>query len=126
LVSDDAASHARNFSVGDHYWGLLLLGAIGPAPTLKDFDMNKTFLTAVLLACSMTSVLAGTDPYLEYNCAGLPAPSNEASVVSAVAAKPALTSVAKRNKSSGASGIARSTVTGGVGTVAQAEKTTRR
>lgn len=88
--------------------------------------MNKTFLTAVLLACSTTSAFAGMDPYLEYNAMGLAAPSGESPVAHAVAAKPAVTAVAKKNKSLGEPRMARSTVTGAVGPIAMAGKTTLR
>jgi hypothetical protein len=88
--------------------------------------MNKTLLAAIPLACAVTSVFAGPDPYLEYNCMGLSAPSTEAPVVYAAAAKPALTAVAKKTRSLAAPGMARSTVTGAVGAVAVAGKTTWR
>jgi len=84
--------------------------------------MRKNLLAIVPLACAMTSVFAGTDPFLEYNCMGLSGPSIEATVVSTVAAKPAMTAVLKKNKSLGASSMARRTLTGAAGPVAMADR----
>jgi len=84
--------------------------------------MKQHLLAIIPLACSMTSAFAGTDAFLEYNCMGMSGPSAEATVVSAVAAKPASTAALKKDKSLAASSMAGGASSGTAQVVAMADR----
>jgi len=75
---------------------------------------NIPVMVPLALALSMGSAFAGVDPFLEYNCMGMSAPSSEESAATAVAAKRASIAVAKTDKSSAGSSTARSAQAGAI------------